>query len=243
MTAVFVHGVPETSLIWDPLIAELGLTDAVSLRLPGFGCPRPPDFEPTMDGYARWLADEITAIRGPIDLVTHDWGALLGMRVMAQHRTLARSWVTDMGDLNDDFEWHDTARTWQTPGEGEAFMDGFVGASERDRAALLVGLGIAEPTAGLLSAEIDATMGDSILSLYRSAVDIGREWGPGLDKIIAPTLIVEAVQDPFRNEDAISRFVERVGASSARFEDQGHWWMVGDPVAAAAAIAAFWADL
>ena len=243
MTAVFVHGVPETSLIWDPLIAELGVEDAVSVRLPGFGCDLPEGFEPTMNNYADWLAGELTAIGAPVDLVTHDWGALLGMRVTAQHPTLARSWVTDMGDLNEEFEWYETARTWQTPGEGEAFMEGLVGASEADRAALLVGLGIAEPTASLLSAQIDARMGDSILSLYRSAVDIGRDWGPGLDTITVPTLIVEAVEDPFRNEGAIARFVERVGASSVRFEDQGHWWMVGGPVEAAAAIADFWAAL
>jgi pimeloyl-ACP methyl ester carboxylesterase len=243
MTAVFVHGVPETSVIWDPLIAALSLDDAVSLQLPGFGCDLPDGFDRTMNGYADWLVAELAAIDAPIDLVTHDWGALLGMRVMAEHPGRARSWVTDMGDLNDQFEWHDTARTWQTPGEGEAFMDGFVGASDADRAALLVELGVAEPTASLLSAQIDKTMGDSILALYRSAVDIGKEWGPGLDAITAPTLIIEAVEDDFRNEGAIARFVERVGASSARLDGQGHWWMVGDPEASAAAIAEFWAAL
>ena len=243
MTAVFVHGVPETSLVWDPLIAALGADDAMALRLPGFGCPLPPDFEPTMHRYADWLVDELASISEPIDLVTHDWGALIAVRVMAEHPTIARSWVTDMGDLDDDFQWHDTARTWQTPGDGEAFMDGFLGASDEDRAALLVGLGVVEPTATLLAHEIDATMGDAILTLYRSALDIGREWGPGIDRITVPTLAVEAVQDAFRREGATARFIARVNGTGVRLEDQGHWWMVGDPVSAAAAIAAFWADL
>ena len=34
--------------------------------------------------------------------------------------------------------------------------------------------------------------------------------------------------------------VERLGASSVRLDDQGHWWMVGDPASAAGAIAGFW---
>src|SRR5690606_26190024 len=38
MTAVFVHGVPETPEVWDPLVAALGRDDVARLQLPGFGC-------------------------------------------------------------------------------------------------------------------------------------------------------------------------------------------------------------
>lgn len=37
MPAVFVHGVPETTELWGPLVAELDRTDVVLLGLPGFG--------------------------------------------------------------------------------------------------------------------------------------------------------------------------------------------------------------
>lgn len=40
MTIVFVHGVPETPSLWNPLRALLP-EDSVALRLPGFGSPRP----------------------------------------------------------------------------------------------------------------------------------------------------------------------------------------------------------
>jgi pimeloyl-ACP methyl ester carboxylesterase len=241
MTAVFVHGVPETTVIWDPLIAALGLENAKTLALPGFGCALPDGFEPTMDRYAEWLAEELGAIEGPIDLVTHDWGAFLAVRVLGEQPTLVRSWVTDMGDLNDDFEWHDTARTWQTPGEGEAFMDVFLGGDDEYRAVVLGDLGVAEATARRLATQIDTTMGDSILTLYRSALELGIEWGPCIDNIAVPTLVIEAVMDPFRSAGAVNRLVQRIGAATLRLEDEGHWWMTGSPEAAATGIADFWA--
>ena len=47
VTVVFVHGVPETAAIWDPLIAALGRDDVVALSPPGFGAPVPEGFEAT----------------------------------------------------------------------------------------------------------------------------------------------------------------------------------------------------
>jgi len=240
MSTVFVHGVPETPVIWDSLIDALGIDDAIRLRLPGFGNSLPAGFEPTMDRYAQWLADELGELDGPIDLVSHDWGALLSVRVNAQHPKLVRSWVTDMGNLDDDFEWHDTARTWQTPGEGEAFMEGILGISDEERAELLTGLGIEASIASKMSPEVDSTMGAAILSLYRSAVDIGSEWGPGIDDIVAPTLVIEAALDPFRSPGATTAFVGRTRAETVELAEAGHWWMTTDAAAAASAIQEFW---
>ncbi|MEQ8839371.1 MAG: alpha/beta hydrolase [Acidimicrobiales bacterium] len=243
MSTVFVHGVPETPVIWDPLIDALGVDDPICLRLPGFGSALSAGFEPTMDGYATWLHEELAAIDGSIDLVTHDWGALLATRVNAQHPALVRSWVTDMGNLDDDFEWHDTARTWQTPGDGEAFMDGITALSDDERAELLAGLGIESVTAAELSPEVDATMGAAILSLYRSATRIGVEWGPGIDDIVVPTLAIQAGLDPFRSPGAAAAFAARTGAIDATLAEAGHWWMTTHADEAAAAIREFWASL
>lgn len=243
MTVVFVHGVPETPVIWESQIAALELDQPVALRLPGFGCPLPDGFEPTMDRYAEWLEAELSAIDGPVDLVSHDWGALLAVRVNAQRPTLARSWVTDMGNLDDDFEWHDTAKTWQTPGEGEAFMEGITAISNDERAELLSGLGIEPTIASKLSPEVDPVMTDAILALYRSAGGIGVEWGPGIDDITVPTLVIEAGLDPFRSPGAVSAFVARTGASTAVLPDEGHWWMTTGAAPAATAIREFWTGL
>ena len=246
MPIVFVHGVPETPVIWDSLVAALDPSpgeEVIRLRLPGFGSALPAGFEPTMDRYAAWLHEELAAIEGPIDLVSHDWGAILSMRVNSLHADLVRSWVTDMGNLDEDFEWHDTARTWQTPGDGEAFMDGILGISDSERAELLGGLGIEASIAAKLSPEVDAVMGDAILALYRSATEIGVEWGPGIDDISVPTLIIEAALDPFRSPGATAAFVDRTGASSAVLPEAGHWWMTTDADAAAESIRQFWASV
>lgn len=54
-TVVLVHGNPETTAIWGPLVAALaerGDSDVVALSPPGFGAPIPLGFDPTMDAYA-----------------------------------------------------------------------------------------------------------------------------------------------------------------------------------------------
>lgn len=239
MTAVFVHGVPETPEVWQPLVTHLERPDVALLQLPGFGCALPDGFEPTMYGYADWLAAELDAF-DEVDLVTHDWGGLLSLKVLAGKPANVRSWATDMGDLSADFRWHDTARTWQTPGEGEALIDGMVGASIPDRAALLAAVGVPEADATAMAGHLDATMGAAILTLYRSATDIGNEWGPGIDAIGGRGLIIASMQDPFRAADRATRLAERTGADLVELPDAGHFWMLEQPERAAQILTEHW---
>jgi pimeloyl-ACP methyl ester carboxylesterase len=239
MTAVFVHGVPETPSVWAPLIDRLQRTDVATPQLPGFGCPLPGGFEPTMQGYADWLAAELATF-DEVDLVVHDWGALLALRVLADRPANVRSWVTDMGDLGEDFRWHATARVWQTPGEGEALIDGMVGASPDERAALLQGVGVPEADAPEMASHLDRTMGEAILALYRSAVDIGTEWGPGIDRITGRGLVLSSMQDPFRDHERAARLARRTGAQLVELPDAGHFWMLQDPAGIATVLERFW---
>lgn len=225
MTAVFVHGVPETPAVWEPLVAHLERGDVELLQMPGFGCSLPDGFEPTMHGYADWLALELSAF-DEVDLVAHDWGAILSLKVLAAQPANVRSWALDIGDLGPDFRWHDAARTWQTPGDGEALIDGMVGASPADRAALLTAVGVPEAHAPAMAADLDATMGAAILVLYRSAVDVGNEWGPGIDDIRSRGLIVASMLDPFRDTERARRLASRTGADMVELPDCGHFWML-----------------
>jgi pimeloyl-ACP methyl ester carboxylesterase len=239
MTAVFVHGVPETPSVWAPLIGALGRADTATLQLPGFGCPLPDGFDPTMYRYADWLAAELAAF-DDVDLVVHDWGAILALRVLADRPANVRSWATDMGDLAEDFRWHDTARTFQTPGEGEALIEGMVAAGPDDRAALLVALGVPDEYASEMARHLDATMGRAILALYRSAVDVGTEWGPGVDAVEGPGLVIESGKDPFRAPGRARRLASRTGAELAELPEAGHFWMLEDPATVADLLTAFW---
>ncbi len=176
MTVVFVHGVPETAALWDRLRARIG-GDSVALALPGFGTPRPSGFGATMDEYADWLAAELKGIDGPIDLVGHDWGGMLTTRVMTTSAAAVRSWVTDAITIVDpSFEWHDLAKIWQTPGDGEAFWASMLAAPPEDTAPLFAALGVPEADALALVSAINETTTACILDLYRSSANIGTDW-------------------------------------------------------------------
>jgi pimeloyl-ACP methyl ester carboxylesterase len=240
MTAVFVHGVPETASVWAPLIDALDRDDVATLSLPGFGRALPDGFDATMHRYADWMAHALGDF-DEVDLVVHDWGAILALRVLADQPANVRSWVTDMGDLDDEFRWHDAGRTFQTPGEGEALVDAMVGMNADDRAAMLTGLGVPAAHAPEMASHLDATMGQAILTLYRSAVDVGQEWGPGIDAIEGPGAVIESGQDPFRSPARAKRLAERTGAELVQLPEAGHFWMLEDPDGVAEILTRFWA--
>src|SRR6266511_5211652 len=139
MPAVLVHGVPETERLWSTLRSHLSRPDVVTPSLPGFGNPRPQGFGATMDDYAAWLIGELERIGEPVDLVGHDWGGGFTVRVVSLRPDLVRTWVTDAAGLADvDFEWHDFAKIWQTPEQGEAFWEQQLAISPEERAGVFV---------------------------------------------------------------------------------------------------------
>ncbi|MEY2465285.1 MAG: hypothetical protein QOH64_3423, partial [Acidimicrobiaceae bacterium] len=161
MTRVLVHGVPETAEIWETLVSHLADGDVVTLSLPGFGCPRPDGFGATKEEYVEWLVGELEAMQGsgPIDLVGHDWGGGLVLRLVSTRPELVRSWVTDAAGLGDiDFEWHDFAKIWQTPVEGEAFFEQQLTQSDEERGSVFELFGVPHDRAVKLGSRLDETM-------------------------------------------------------------------------------------
>lgn len=217
MTIVFVHGVPETAEIWNDVRAHLE-TDSVALRLPGFGCARPDHFKATKDEYADWLADELRRIPGPIDLVGHDWGALLTYRIVTNDEVPLRSWVADVASImHPDYAWHELAKIWQTPGAGEEYF-------RRNGA--------------------DARMGRAILDLYRSAVpNPYQDWGHRLRRTSAPGMIINPVNDPYDDYQLAGEIARQLGATFYLMPEAGHWWMRDNPAAVAEALTDFWESL
>ena len=122
MPALLVHGVPDTDRVWHALLPRLGGADVVTLRLPGFGGPVPAGFDPTKDAYAAWLVEQILAHDGPVDLVGHDWGALLVIRAACLRPDRVRTWAAGAAPLDAEYVWHKAAQAWQTPEIGEKVM-------------------------------------------------------------------------------------------------------------------------
>jgi pimeloyl-ACP methyl ester carboxylesterase len=247
MPAVFVHGVPETPAIWGPLRAKLNRDDIVTPQLPGFGCPKPDGFGSTKEEYVAWLVaelDKVAAADGPIDLIGHDWGGGLVVRVVSTRPDLLRSWVTDAAGIgHPDFEWHEFAKIWQTPGAGEEFFEQQLAGSDEERGAVFEMFGVPHDDAVAMGGSIDKRMTDSIIALYRSATEVGKEWSGDFKDIPAPGLVIVPSEDAFLNADHARESAATAGAQVAEFDGIGHWWMAQAPDRAVKTLESFWSSV
>ena len=247
MPVVFVHGNPETTAIWDELRAAMGRDDTIALSPPGFGAPVPEGFGGTSDDYRDWLIAELERIPGPIDLVGHDWGGGHVMRVALERPDLIRSWIMDIaGCFDPEYVWHDMAQVWQTPGAGEAAVEGMAAAPVEARAQQFESLGMSKATAANVAAAVNSDMARSILTLYRSAAQpFMKNQGEQLEKAKQrPGLVIIATEDHYTGGETLARrSAERAGAQVAMLPGLGHWWMCQDPKKGAEIINGFLATL
>lgn len=246
MTAVFVNGNPETSAIWDLLVAELQRTDVVRLSPPGFGAPVEDGFECTGAGYLQWLIGELERLEGPVDLVGHDVGGSVTIAVAMARPDLLRSWVSDsLGVFDPDYTWHDLALIWQTPGAGEESVAMLMGGSIEDRTQRMIGLGIDRSIAEQIAPAQGAEMGQAILTFYRSAqkpllVALGEQLPAAAAR---PGLAIVGTDDHFVGSvEMRTRTAARAGAGVEILDGVGHWWMVQAPARAAQVLEQFWAS-
>lgn len=247
MTVVFVHGNPETSAIWGPLIGALGLDDVVTLSPPGFGAPLPAGFDPTYLAYRDWLERELEGFDGPVDLVGHDWGGGHVLNVAMHRPDLIRSWASDIvGVFDPDYVWHDLAQIWQTPGAGEEAVAAMMAGTPEERVAMVAGMGVGPDIAPALVAAQNDGMAAAILRLYRSAAQPAiAQAGAALEAAAErPGLSILATADTFVGTDEMRRrAADRAGARTEVLDGLGHWWMIEDPARGAAALSRFWAAL
>jgi pimeloyl-ACP methyl ester carboxylesterase len=239
MPAVFVHGVPDTPRLWRPLIGALAREDIVTLALPGFNCALPEGFDSSKEAYADWIVGQLEDIGTPVDLVAHDWGAILMLRVVSMRPDLIRTWAGGSGTIDRDYVWHEFARQWQTPGLGEQVMDQVMVPDTL--AGILVQSGVPHDVAAEVAASADERMKNSMLRLYRSATNIGEEWHDGVDGITRPGFLLWGRNDPFVPVEFGERLARRVNAELLVFDDCGHWWPSERPAEAAQALERFWA--
>lgn len=240
---VFLHGVPETADIWNGIRSRID-RPSVALQLPGFGCARPEGFGATKDDYVAWVLGQFDQIDGPIDLVGHDWGAGFTYRLATAHGDRLRSWVADVGNIvHPDYVWHAIAQLWQTPGDGEAFVEGQSTTSAEERATLYEAMGVPPDCALEMARASDLVMGHCILDLYRSATpNPHAHWGPW-KPTSASGLVVHPGADPFSDERMASEVAAALGARFETLQDVGHFWPCQKPAEAVEMLEAFWASL
>jgi pimeloyl-ACP methyl ester carboxylesterase len=240
MPAVFIHGVPDTQRVWDGVVARLNRKDVVTLSLPGFDCPLPTGFRATKEEYVDWLLGQLAALEGPIDLVGHDWGALLVVRAVSVRPDAVRSWAAGGAPLDREYVWHQAAKAWQTPGMGEKVM---AGMTAEGLAAALVAAGVPAADAAETAAHVDPTMKDCILNLYRSAVHAGEEWEDDLKRISAPGLVLWGEKDPYAAVEFGAKLAQKTRARFVSFAACSHWWQLERPGEVAAELEGFWGTI
>jgi pimeloyl-ACP methyl ester carboxylesterase len=237
MPAIFVHGVPDTYRVWDRVQSRLSRSDVTVLSLPGFDSPVPDGFTATKDEYADWIIAQLEQYPEPVDLVGHDWGCALTVRIASLRPDLVRTWAAGSGSVSRDYEWHELAKIWQTPVAGEQWMDN-LDPSEFSRQ--LEGFDVPADVASEMTGHIDARMKDCILRLYRSAIQAGAEWEPGLANITAPGLVFWGKSDPACPIEFAERLKKDTKASQAIHLDCGHWTPIQCPDEIAQALQDHW---
>lgn len=237
MSAVFVHGVPDTERVWKAIVSRLKREDVVTLSLPGFGCPTPEGFTATKDAYADWLMSKLISLPQPLDLVGHDWGALLVIRAASLRPDLVKSWSAGGAPLDREYQWHQTARLWQTPEVGEQVMNAMTPPTIQ---GALQAAAVPAKDAAEAADHVDDLMKQCILKLYRSALNVGAEWEDGLARIPPGGLVLWGEDDPYAAASFGARLAERTGARFRSFAGCGHWWQLQRPDEIAAELRSLW---
>lgn len=209
------------------------------LALPGFGVPVPAHFGSTKEEYVEWLIRRLESEPEPVDLVGHDWGCILVARVISLRPDLVRSWAAGGGPVSASYTWHPLAKLWQTPGAGETWMSDL----DADRMAEdLESHGVPPARARETASRMDPALKSSILALYRSAADVGKEWQPGLAAVRSPGLVIWGERDvpcPVSFADELAR---DTGAELLRLPS-GHWTPLEVPEVLAAELERHWASV
>lgn len=245
---LFLHGVPDSPAIWRPLLAALGLGDTpVAVpALPGFTAPLPAGFPATKEAYADWAVGEAEALfaaHGRIDIVGHDWGALIAQRVAMLRPDLIRSWAISNAVIDPDYRGHRVARIWNTPILGELFM----ALSKADK--LAEGLAAQGMPADIAAEEAEQWRNKdkrrAILKLYRSAkgLSFSHDWARDIDKLPAQGALIWGAGDPYVPLSVAERYAANTGTPLTVIDGAGHWAIAERPAEVAAALHRFWSAL
>ncbi|MCW5647028.1 MAG: alpha/beta hydrolase [Sphingopyxis sp.] len=245
---LFLHGVPDSPAIWRPLLAALGLGDTpVAVpALPGFTAPLPAGFPATKEAYADWAvgeAETLFAAHGPIDIIGHDWGALIAQRVAMLRPDLIRSWAILNAVVDPDYRGHRVARIWNTPILGELFM------ALSKPSKLAEGLAAQGMPADIAAEEAEQwRMRDkrrAILKLYRSAkgLSFAHDWARDLEKLPVQGALIWGAGDPYVPLSVAQRYAANTGTPLTVIDRAGHWAIAERPAEVAAALDRFWSTL
>lgn len=238
-----IHGWPQSSYLWRHLLPSLAADGrrAVAPDLAGFG-DSPPDPPGTVERQLEALERfHLEMELGPVVLVVHDTGGIIGLRWACDHpESVAGLVITNTGFF-PDHDWTEVAITMRTPGQGEALLDSL----SREAFTKL----LAEAATGFDDAAFDEywkafTTPEGrrgMLELYRS---FKPEQLAGYEEKLAalgvPTLVLFGRQDQFIPDDYSHRFARQIPDSRLVLLDGvGHFLFEDAPERCAEEVLAF----
>jgi haloalkane dehalogenase len=246
--ALLVHGYPESSYMWRsvlPALADAGWR-ALAPDLPGYGDSevgagigaRGGTWERHVEALDRFVRE---LNLGPVTLVTHDWGVMIGLRWACDHPGAVSSLTISDGGFFSDRRWHDLANVMRTPGAGEELIraytrEGFA-AAMRTMSSGMSDEVIAEYWKGF--ADDARRLGH--LELYRSGdFDKLVPYEGRVAALDLPALILWGEEDKFAGVKMAHRFHEELpGSELVLLAGAGHFVWDDEPAQATRALVDF----
>ncbi len=230
---LFVHGYPESSYMWRSALDAVAAAGqrGIAPDLPGFG-DSPPDPPGSWEHHMEALERFVRELEpGPVALVTHDWGVLVGLRWACDDPDSVRSLTISDGGFFADRRWHDLANVMRTPGEGEKLVSSYTreafDAGMRQLCAGIDEQALTEYWKGFA----DDTRRRGHLELYRSG-DFEKlaPYEGRLAELGLPTLILWGADDRFAGAKMAERFHREIRGSELHLiEHAGHFVWEDEP--------------
>ncbi len=229
---LFLHGVPDTSDVWQQAMNALsGQYLCLAPDLPGFGETKAArNFNYSLENLAKFVDDLLLTqgISSGVNLVIHDIGGIVGLAWALKYSEKVKS-ITIMDTVFfSDYKWHAMAKTWRKPIVGELTM--LLMRFKQFNAAMKAG------APSLSTAQIKANYKHlsfrnrlMILRLYR-ALDpsVFKGWEENLSRLTkkVPTQVIWGNKDTFLPVSLASRFAT---PKVHIIEPSGHWPMLEHP--------------
>lgn len=242
-TLLMVHGFPESSYMWEQLIAAmrpLGFS-SIAPDLLGYG-DSPTDPPATWERQVEALAELVAELElEAVIPVVHDWGGLIGLWWACEHREQVAGMVISDSGFFPDGRWHGMAEGFRTPGRGEEMVE----ALDRESFAGLLsssGRGFDERAVDeYYKAFATPQRRAGALELYRSGdMDKLERFDGALAAMAVPTLLLWGRDDPFAPVAGAERFERELPDTElVVVEGAGHFVYEDEPERCAEAVGGF----
>nr|ACH58978.1 haloalkane dehalogenase [uncultured bacterium BLR1] len=223
---LFLHGNPDTSEIWRPLIEHLGVGyRSIAPDLPGFGrSTAPAGFDCSLDHMAAFIDSLVVgmSLPTPLTLVVHDIGGQYGLAWAARHPQKVERIVVFNTAFSSSYRWTPLHRIWRTPLFGEL--------AQRLTSRRAFAREMKRGASKLSDAQVDAIFDRITPSAKRMALRIFRStqlrdflgWEDEVRRLLSsiPSLVLWSDDDPYIGAE----FADRFGARHvSHYKGFGHW--------------------